>query len=164
MTKVFLTSDQLEVKSGYLSVKGDKMAPVTNEAFIAAQKHAEYIITFAEKAKGKDFKGKCADSLSSLKADVIKELASKTKKFVNDPEKPKQVTTEKLTNEALAFIGFAEESTKTDKINKFLAQFEIIDEFEEIGLFFNSEIVKINKIYTMKEIIEAVKSVIDLLD
>ena len=52
----------------------------------------------------------------------------------------------------------------SSKINKFLSQFNIVNEFEEFGLFFDQDIVKLNKIYTIKEITAAVKAVIDLLD
>ena len=72
-------------------------------------------------------------------------------------------THKKLVDEALAWIDFDKKSSKTEKVNKFLQQFNVINEFEEIGLFFEDEIVKIDKIYTMKEIIEAVEATVDLL-
>jgi len=71
--------------------------------------------------------------------------------------------TKKLADEAMAFMTFQENSTKVDKVNSFLQQFSVLAEFEEFGLFFSEDIVKLNRIYTMDEVIEAVTEVIDLL-
>lgn len=166
MTKTFLNSKEVEVNKGYLSVvnESNKMTPVSNAAFIEAQKQAEWVVTFAKLAKGKDFKGKTADSLESLKSEVSKELAAKATKYVDVPKVEKGKITIQLADEALAFIKGAEDKTKAEKVNNFLQQFNILQEFEEVGLFFEQEIVKIEKIYTVTEIVEAVNSVIDLLD
>lgn len=160
--KQFLKKVQL-INGGYLS-NGEKK-PVFNAAFVKAQQHAEYVVKFAELAKGKDFKGKEADSVDSLKQEVLEYFnKSKTVAFVEKPEKVKQPTTDKLAKEALAFIEFTENSSKTDKINSFLQQFKVLSEFEEFGLFFEEDIVKLDKLYTMKEVITAVTETIDLLD
>lgn len=164
MTDQFLELGQVEIKKGYLSVKGEKMSPVYNEAFEAEQAHAEYIITFAKMAKGKNFKTVEADDLSAFRKEVIDALGTKDKKFVASPKVVKRPTTEALKTEALDFIKFQEESVKVDKINEFLTRFNTIDEFEETGLFFEPGKCKLNKIYTMKEITKAVTEVIDLLD
>lgn len=163
--KKFLKSDQVELVSGYLAVKGaEVMTPVTHKAFVKAQQHAEYIITFAKLAKDKDFVGKKADSLSDLVKEVKEALAEKAKTYVAKPEKIEKPITKSLADEAMAFMKFEETTTKVEKMNAFLQQFNIVSEFEEIGLFFKEGIVRLNKIYTIAEITEAVKQTIDLLD
>lgn len=162
MGKQFLNSKQVQLlNGGYLSsMEGN---PVYNEQFVKAQKHAEYVVTFATLAKGKDFTGKKADSLSDLEAEVKALLATKQKTFVSKPTEVKKPLTAQLAEEAMAFMTFQENSTKVDKINEFLQQFTVLAEFEEFGLFFESDIVKLNKIYTMEEVTKAVSEVIDLL-
>jgi hypothetical protein len=162
MTKQFLTAKDIQLlNGGYLSNKEGQ--PINNEQFVKAQRHAEYVVTFATLAKGKDFKGKKADSLTELEAEVKALLATKQKTFVSKPTEVKKPLTAQLAEEAMAFMTFQENSSKVDKINSFLQQFEILDEFSEFGLFFESDIVKLNKIYTMEEIVSAVTEVIDLL-
>lgn len=158
----FIKKDGLQlINGGYLSTKEEK--PVTNEAFVAAQKRAHYVVTFAKHAKNKDFVGKKADSLEQMIADVNAELATSATEYVSKPKKVKQKLTEELAAEAKAFMNFQDESSKADKINDFLQEFNIINEFEEFGLFFNDGIVKLPKIYSVKEITDAVSQVIDLL-
>ena len=163
MRKMFIKAGELSLKNGgYLLNSKDE--PVFNENFIAVQKHAEWVVTFAEKAKGKDFVGKVPDSIESVKEEVRKALSSKGVEYVKAPKKVKQDLTEKLQEEALAFIKYQGESSKTEKINKFLQQFNIIQEFEEFGLYFEEDICKLNKIYTIEEIVAAVTAVIDIID
>lgn len=164
MTKEFLTKEEVFIVKGYLSKDAKKVSPVYNEKFINAQKHAEYIITFAEKAKGKDFVGKKADSIESLKDEVKKSLSKNDTEYLATPKKAEQKLHKQLADEALAFIKYDQKSTKVEKVNKFLQQFNIIQEMEEVGLFYEQDIVKISKIYTIEEIVNAVESVIDLLD
>lgn len=164
MNKKFLKIADLQlINGGYLSTK--EGSPVYNKEFVEAQRHAEYICLFAEKAKDKDFKGKKADSVEELRKEVNNLLNSnKTTMFISKPEAVKRPTHEKLQSEALAFINFQDSSNKVDRINNFLQQFNVIEEFSNFGLFFEEEICKLNKIYSMEEIVNAVKSVIDLLD
>lgn len=160
----FLKSTDIQLNSGgYLTTKDEK--PVSNAEFVKAQKSAEYVIVFAKLAKGKDFKGKQADSLSSLKAEVQAYFNnSRPTVFVEKPTEVVRPVTDSLAKEALVFINFQETSSRVDKINNFLQQFNVINEFESFGLFFSQDIVKLTKIYTIAEITEAVTSVIDLLD
>ena len=165
MSKIFVKKNELNLINGGYLVAGKEETPVYNLEFIAAQRHAEWVVTFAEKAKGKDFVGKQADSIADVKAEVIKALANKGVEYVKGPKNVKQDLTEKLKEEALAFIKFQGESSKTEKINKFLQQFNCLNDFENFGLYFDdSQIVKLNKIYTIEEIVKAVTEVIDLLD
>ena len=163
MSKKFLKKADLQlINGGYLSDKSEN--PVSNAAFVAAQKHAEYVVTFAVVAKGKDFVGKKADNLQELEAQVRNLLAVKNRTFVEKPNLVPGSLTAQLKEEALLFMNFQEDVSKVDKINNFLKTFEIIAEFEEFGLFFEDEVVKLNKIYTIKEIVEAVKINIDKLN
>ena len=164
MSKIFVKKDELMLKNGGYVVTGKNETPVYNEQFIAVQKHAEWVVTFAEKAKGKDFVGKQADSIADVKAEVMKALASKGVEYVKGPKNVKQDLTEKLKEEALAFIKFQGESSKAEKINKFLQQFNTLNEFSEFGLYFTEDICKLNKIYTIEEVVNAVTEIIDLLD
>lgn len=162
--KNFIKKDELQlINGGYLSnLEGN---PVYNKAFVDLQKSADYIVNYAKLAKTKDFVGKKADTLASLELEV-RELLSKSKaiEFVSRPETVKRPTTDKLKLEALSFMTFQENSSKVDKINKFLQQFKVLVEFEEFGLFFTEDIVKLNKIYTLEEVVNAVTETIDLLN
>ena len=82
MSKIFVKKEELAlINGGYLVIK-EKETPVYNEQFIAVQKHAEWVVTFAEKAKGKDFVGKQADSIADVRAEVMKALANEGVEYV----------------------------------------------------------------------------------
>jgi len=160
--KQFLKKEQIQLlNGGYLS--NTVGSPVCNSEFVAAQKNAEWCCTFAELAKGKDFKGKKADSLSNLQAEVVKALQAKKRTFVDKPTMTEGSLTTQLAAEALAFMDFAENTTKADKINEFMQQFNVLAEFQEFGLFFEDDIVKLNRIYSIEEVTASVQEVIDLL-
>jgi hypothetical protein len=164
MSKIFVKKNELMLVNGGYVVTGKNETPVYNKQFITVQKHAEWVVTFAEKAKGKDFVGKQADSIADVVAETFKALSKSDVEYVKAPKKVKQDLTEKLQEEALAFIEYQGESSKAEKINKFLQQFNIIQEFEEFGLYFEEDVCKLNKIYTIEEIVKAVTEVIDLID
>lgn len=164
MSKVFLKPGEVVlINGGYLSRK-DTQAPVNNEAFVDAQQHAEFIITFAKMAKGKNFKDVKADNVEDLRNEVTA-LLNKDRE-VSFIEKPKMVTrkvTDDLAKEAMAFLDFQKDTTKADKINKFMQQFKILKEYQDFGLFFEEGIVKLNNLYTVEEVLEAVTETIDLV-
>lgn len=164
MNKQFLKAGQVSLVNGGYLVATDGQKPVSNTAFEVAQRHAEYVVTFAKLAKGKNFVGKKADSLQDLENEVRTALAAKKRTFVEKPTLVAGTLTTQLKEEALSFMNFQENLNKAEKINEFLQQFEVIAEFQEFGLFFDENIVKLNKIYTMEEIVESVTSVIDLLN
>lgn len=165
MSKQFIKQGELKlIGSGYLCNSKDE--PITNGEFVSAQKNAEFVIIFAEKAKGKDFKGKEADDLNKFRNEIWDLLnGNKTKAYIIAPEKPKTTTGDKLKEEALAWIGYQGNIEKTKKVNEFLNKFNSIAEYEEFGLYFSQpdQPVKLNKIYTIEEIVKAVNQVIDLL-
>jgi len=160
----FLESKEVFVVKGYLSSSKDKVQPIYNEEFIKAQQDAEFIITFAKKAKGKDFTGKEADSITDMLAETALELSQKDTKYLAAPKKVGKKLSEQLKEEALAFVKYKEESSKVDKVNDYLQRYNVVNEFEEIGLFFEDGICKLNKIYTMKEIVDAAKIFIEITD
>lgn len=160
----FLKEGQVVLlNGGYVSNKETK-APVNNADFIAAQKRAEYVVTFARHCKNKNFTANELDCLSDVKSAVAEELAAMNKvEFVKSPKKVTKKLSDQLADEALAFVKWEEDSTKVDKINGFLSEFTIIKDFEAHGLFFDDGIVKLNKIYSIKDITKAVEQTIDLI-
>ena len=163
MSKLFVKQEDLKLVNGGYVATGENDTPVSNIKFWQAQKNAEWVITFAKLAKGKDFVGKQAYSISDLKQEVSDALKEKDIKYIEIPDKPKASLTNKLKKEALSFVQYNKEVENNKKVNEFLQRFNIINEFEEFGLFFEQAICKLNKIYTMKDITTAVKSVINLL-
>lgn len=160
--KKFLKVEDLQlINGGYLSDKEN--SPITNSAFVAAQKRAEYVVCFAKHAKNKTFVGKKTDDLAKMIKKVNAELACTTTKYVNAPKKVEKKLSNKLADEALAFMKFEENTTKVEKMNSFLQEFNVIHEFEEFGLFFEDGIVKLSRIYTMKELVNSVEQTIDIL-
>jgi hypothetical protein len=163
--KTFLSSDEVVVhKAGFLAKNDGNNEPVYNAEFVDAQKRAEYIVLFAEGAKGKDFKGKAADSVEDLRAEVSALINSKKViKHIATPDEPKSTTGNKLRAEALDFMKYAEAKGNADTVNEFLSEYDVLVTFEETGLFFEQEITYLKKIYTMKEVVAAVKDCIHLL-
>jgi hypothetical protein len=163
MSKQFVKKDGLKlINGGYLVAKDD--TPVFNEQFVRIQLRAEYVVKFAELAKGKNFTATKVDTLQDLEKEV-REALNKIKPivFVNVSAVGEMPITKALKDEALSFINFQEDTTKAEKINSFLQEFVILQEFEEFGLFFEENVVKLNKIYTMKDVIDAVTSVVDII-
>jgi len=163
MSKQFVKNSELSLENGgYLTFKGN---PVNNSAFVVAQQRAEYVVTYAKLAKGKNFVTHKADSLINLQNEVNAELnKNKPTTFISTPTLIEIPFTTQLKVEAYAFMNFQDNILKTDKINQFLQEFVVLADYEQFGLFFEEDIVKLNKIYTLQEVIEAVTEVIDLLN
>lgn len=160
----FLKSSDIQLINGGYLVNSSTEAPVYNEAFVNAQRHAEKVVLFAQCAKGKNFKTQKVDSIADVEKEVAELLAKKDVQYVETPTTVKRELTDKLAEEALSWMTFQKGKTNADKINGLLQEFNIIHEFEKFGLFFTGSIVKLNKIYTMKEIIEAVQFTATLVD
>jgi hypothetical protein len=164
MSKFVKKGELTLVNGGYLSIgKKGEVIPVSNVAFEEVQKHAEYIVTFAKLAKGKDFVGKAPETLGALVEEVQRELAKKDTVYVAIPAMPARSINDQFAAEALAWHNGGKEQKKAQLINEYMQQFNVIQEFEEFGLFFNDGVAKLNKIYTVEEITAAVKDCIDLL-
>ena len=164
MSRIFVKKEELVLKNGGYVVTGKEEIPVYHKDFVEAQKHAEWVVTFAEKTKGKDFIGKAPDTIESVKRETELALADRGIKYITAPPAPKQELTNKLQAEALSFMTTTTKRVQVEKINDFLQAFNTIQEFEEFGLYFKEEVCKLNKIYTIKEIAKAAELIIDLLD
>jgi hypothetical protein len=156
----FLKVSEVKVANGGYLMSGTN-DPVTNPEFVKAQEDAHYLVTLAGVLKGKDFKGKKADTLEDAQAETAALLAKQSVEFVKVPNLKKGVTQTKLASEALAYMSSVGEKNNAEKINAFMQKFEILKDFEEFGLFFDEGIQKLNKIYTIAEILEAVNSSTD---
>ena len=162
--KKFLKKEEVSVKNGgYLFDKDER--PISNSYFSGEQSHAEYVITLREKLKGKDLKGKEPVTLHEVQMEVIEELnKNKIINFIPIPENCERPLTDKLKQEALNFIECDTKKERAVKVNKFLQGFKTIKQFEDFGLFFEEEICTMNRIYTIKEIVEAVEEIIEYLN
>ncbi|MFA5759328.1 MAG: hypothetical protein WC942_08255 [Clostridia bacterium] len=165
MNKLFVKKSELSLVNGGYLVATEKAIAVFNKEFVTAQKEAEYLITLAGEAKGKDFKGKQPDNFEEIVKRVRETLSNKKQiEYIETPKAPVSKTNNALKNEALAFIEYTQRTTNVAKLNNYLSRYDIISEFEEFGLYFDdTEIVKLNKIYTIEDIKEAALSLIDLL-
>lgn len=152
--KVFVKSSELSLENGkYVYANG---TPVSNKEFIFAQREAERLVTIANLTKGKDFVGKKPDNLQSVIEEADRLLYSKKQiEYIKTPSAPKRSLQDQLKEEAMSWHNHQTSSSKTAKINDFMSKFDVIHEFEEIGLFFEQDIVTLNKIYTIAEITEA---------
>lgn len=151
---------QTEVKllaNNYL-VNGED-SPVYNEEFVSAQMEAHKLVKTAEAVKGANFEQKKVDKFEDIVAKVKKEIEQdKVVSYVSTPTEPDQSATKTLAQEALLWLKFEDTKKEADKTNAHMQRFNVLKEFEEIGLFFNNEkLVKLPKIYTTSEILEAVK-------
>jgi hypothetical protein len=157
--RVFLKKEDLVLLNGGYLTRKETGEPVFNEEFVALQKRMEYIITFNEIASKKDFKGKKPDLLEEVEAETLAFLRKNNEvEFISIPKKPTSKLQDSLAAEAMAFMNFTDESAKIKEINKFLKEFIIIKDFEDFGLFFEEGVVKLNRIYTLKELINSLKN------
>jgi hypothetical protein len=163
MSKFKKTGDIKLINGGYLSATDDK--PINNKAFVELQRNAEWLVTLANKMKGKNFKGTVAVNINDLVNETNDELnGDKEVTFVSTPSAPSSKITDELKKEALSFIDHQKSSDAAEKVNKKLQKFKLIQEFEDFGLFFTAGVAKLNKIYTMKEITAAAVTIYAVLD
>jgi hypothetical protein len=155
----FIKKTELSLQNGgYLSNKSGM--PVSNDAFIAAQQRAHYLVELASATKGKDYVGKKADSFMKTIDEVVTRInTTEAIKYVDEAKEPKMELRDKLAQEALAWLKFGKDSDSSKRINEAMQQFNTIKDFESFGLFFSEGIVKLNAIYTIEEILAAVKIV-----
>lgn len=160
----FLTLNDLELnKAKYLISKTSKK-PVTNVGFIAAQQAADYTVRLAEAIKGKKFTSDKLDDLNAIKAEVRAAIAAKAvKEHVTAPTKPVSKVNDEMVQFALDFVNFKTEESKVAKLNEIMAEFDAIDDVENNGDYFSEGLVKLNKIYTISEVLTAVKATAEVL-
>jgi len=155
---IFVKKENLKtINGGYLVNETD--TPVNHESFIQLQKEAHALFLISEKVKISDFSEKKSANFKSIVAEVTADLnKNSSKKYIDAPKEPNTKTGDLLVKEAMAWIDFKKEEFKLDKVNSIMQKFNLISEFEEFGLYFNTEkINKLEKIYSIKEILGFVK-------
>lgn len=160
----FIKANEIQLlNGGYVSDLSGK--PIYNPDFIYEQRKAKYLHLLSEKVKGKNFESVPVESFEELVREVKDDIKkSKLVNYVPTPAEPKRKIHDALTQESLSWLKFQEEKRDNEKINSFLQHFNAIYEFEKFGLFFEERIVKLEKIYTIKEIKEFVTILKPFLD
>jgi hypothetical protein len=151
------TSDIALNPAGYLINKTTKK-PVDHKDFVTQQKAAEYVIKLAEAIKDKNFTVGKADNLEEIKAAVMASINAKNvKEYAKAPTKPTSKIQDELTQHALDFVNYYDKSAEAEQINKLMDQFSAIEAIESVGDYFSEGLTKLNAIYSIKEILAAVK-------
>lgn len=158
----FLKLNEISLNpAGYL-VATETNKPVNHKEFAEQQKRAHYVVKLAEAIKDKNFKPCKVDNLDEIAKQVQADIDAKdVTNYVTAPEKPTSKVQEELVQFALDFASYGDKKEQTDKINTFMQTFNAINNTEQFGEYFNEGLVKLNKIYSISEILEAVKINID---
>jgi DNA segregation ATPase FtsK/SpoIIIE-like protein len=154
-----LQTNQIEInKAGYLvSIASQK--PVNHPAFVAEQEAAHYVVMLAKAIEGKTFKVANADDFAAIEAAVLKSInEAKVETYVKTPAKPAMEITNKLAEEAMAFVNHGQDVSKANQINAVMNQFNTINAIENVGDYFTEGLVKLKAIYTIAEIQAAVEA------
>lgn len=152
----FLNKELVVVNAaGYLV--DDKDTPVNHEEFVKLQVEANYLITLAGKVKVADFKGKAPDSYQAIVQQVAKELAEQKRVYVEKPEVIAMPITNQLQAEALKWLENKGGEAKAEKINRIMNRFNLIQDWSDFGIYFTEDkIVKLSKLYSVQDILDAV--------
>lgn len=158
----FVKSSELSLLNGGYLMSNNQ--PVTNNEFVEAQRKAHFYNKLAENVAGKNFKNNPIESFESIYAKTLAEINS-TKKI----ELVKKVNVEmplgdELIKEAKSWEESQVYNNKADKINTIITEeFSSIVDFEEFGLFFESGIIKLERIYTIDEITTYLSIIVDFI-
>jgi hypothetical protein len=161
---IFLKSSDLSLNpAGYLiATTADK--PVTHAAFVEQQKRAHYVVKLSAALEGKNFKACKIDDLDAIVRKVQKEIdATDVRNYVTPPSKPTSKVNDEIVQFALDYAAYGDDKAKADRINTFMQTFNAVNAIQEVGDYFQEGLVKLNKIYTIAEVLEAVKINIDKL-
>lgn len=143
-------------QAGYLVEEGTNV-PVNHEEFVKIQTEANYLVTLASKVKVADFKGKIPDDYQTIVQQVSKELAEQQRVYVEKSEVIATPITDSLKSEALAWLENKGNEAKTEKLNRIMQKYNTLQDFETFGLYFTEDkIVKLTKLYTIQDILNAV--------
>lgn len=159
----FLTAKQLDLNAAGYLISKDSKKPVNHESFVKQQKAAEYIVKFAEAIKDKNFTASKVDNLEAIKASVIAAINDTAKSYVSTPAKPTSKIQDELVKYALDFVNYEDSKVEASKINEIMNEFNKIDDVESVGDYFTEGVVKLNAIYSIKQILAAVKITSDKL-
>lgn len=152
----FLKKTDLTLANGGYLVTGE--TPVFHAEFVNKQREAHSLVTLANKVRGVDFSVKKPVSFESLRQEVFKEInEQQARAYVAAPTKPELTYTDGLAKEAMKWLDFEKSKSISERVNEMLQRFNIITEFEEFGLYFNTDqITKLSGIYTIEQIVDAV--------
>jgi len=153
----FLTAKQLELNAAGYLISKDSKKPVTHVDFVKQQQSAEYIVKFAEAIKDKNFTVSEVDNLQEIKASVMAAINDTAKSYVSEPAKPTSKVKDELVKYALDFVNYEDSKVEVSKINEIMNEFNKIDDVESVGDYFSEGVVKLNAIYSIKQILAAVK-------
>lgn len=153
----FLTAKQLELNAAGYLISKDSKKPVTHVDFVKQQQSAEYIVKFAEAIKDKNFTASKVDNLQAIKASVMAAINDTAKSYVSAPAKPTSKIQDELVKYALDFVNYEDSKVETSKMNEIMNEFNKIDDVESVGDYFTEGVVKLNAIYSIKQILAAVK-------
>jgi hypothetical protein len=162
---LFLKSNEVSLLPNGQIVNTETQTPILNYEFISIQLNAERIVLFAQVAKGKNFSPVKVYSKKEILDEI--EILSKAPEvqYVVPPQPLKQPLQEALLKDGMDFVKYHVDLERSKAINEYMKQFEVLSDFENYGLFFvEGHSIKINKIYTIKEVLEAVTQVIDIID
>lgn len=158
--QIFVEKGQLSLKNNTYLVTGDKQLPVNNREFYKAQKRAAFIHELSKEIENHNFKSVKASTIDEVLRIVENKInASSSTIFVETPKIEVGELTTKLKQESLAFLTSLSEQGDSEVLNKIMQEFLIIKKFEDVGLYFDQEVVELNHIYTIGEILINTKKV-----
>jgi hypothetical protein len=161
----FLKNGELELKNGGYLVAGKEETPVNHEEFVQLQKKAHYLVNLANSVRATNFEVKEAITFDDVVKQVTLKLNDEKRTYVNVPEAEKTPTLDALQKEALAWLGNKDGERKAEKLNRILQKFNILAEFAEFGLYFSTDkIVKLQALYSLEQVVEAVTTLEPHLD
>jgi hypothetical protein len=160
----FLTSKDLSLNAANYLISSSSKKPVAHLEFVKQQQAAEYLVKLAEAIKDKTFTESKVDNLAAIKAEVLRSIKEATVvQYATAPTEPTSALLDELVKYAEDFDSYHDTKVSVSKINEFMNQFNKINDVEQVGDYFSEGLVKLNKIYTIEEILAAVKIQVEKL-
>ncbi|NBW16739.1 MAG: hypothetical protein EBR82_53055 [Caulobacteraceae bacterium] len=160
----FLTSKDLSLNAANYLISSSSKKPVAHLEFVKQQQAAEYLVKLAEAIKDKTFTASKVDNLAAIKAEVLRSIKEATVvQYATAPAEPTSALLDELVKYATDFDSYHDTKISVTKINEFMNQFNKINDVEQVGDYFSEGLVKLNKIYTIEEILAAVKIQVEKL-
>ena len=161
MNQFLKLSDLTLNPANYLT--GNKSMPVSNDAFVAAQNKAHFIVSLSKAIVGKNFKHGKVDNLDAIIKQVMSDINNTNQSYGTAPVKPTGTLTSQLADEAMAFDKFKDAEGEFKKVNTVMQEFNPIQNVESVGDYFGEGVVKLNGLYDIATIQAAVTSVLNAL-
>lgn len=159
----FLKSSELALNAGNYLVNKETGKAVTNEAYIAEQLKAHYLVTLAAKCKGKVFKAGEVANFAQLAEEARKETTEQAATvYFEKEEAPKSELLDQLVSHALAFQATGDKNNRAEKLNKMLQEYNTINKVDNAGMYFKEGVVELVKIYTITDIKAAAEVIVDI--